>query len=208
MGCKGVQGVIATTPENLFKNYLTLRRSWQKWTQLAKPWTSLHSNLTATVWKLCAQITVGDWQKTNFWKDNWLQGSAPMVHGHSPGLLQTSVTVALNTHWWMRVARPQTFHLKLHCGNLSDCEHRYNRSRHPANCRRRHYRWWFTASGMTFMLESVRPLHILIVIETEYGKPHLLQWKLSGRQNPKNEEVQSNLSVVPYKKGISYSHDN
>jgi hypothetical protein len=24
---------------------------------------------------------------------------------------------------------------------------------------------------MTFMLESVRPLHILIVIETKYGKP-------------------------------------
>lgn len=64
-----------------------------------------------------------------------------------------------------------TFHLKLHCSNLSDCEHRYNRSRHPANCRRRHYRWWFTASGMTFMLESVRPLHILIVIETEHGIP-------------------------------------
>ena len=73
MSCKGAQGV--ATPEigfqslyDLVKNSVTLDKF------ASKP----HCSCEQELWKLCTQITVGDWQKTNFWKDNWLQGSAPM----------------------------------------------------------------------------------------------------------------------------------
>ena len=64
-----------------FNRALRLRWPWYKWTEPNRPWTSMPLKLSVEekeLFKLCTAITVGNGAKTQFWKDRWLQGEAPM----------------------------------------------------------------------------------------------------------------------------------
>lgn len=59
---------------------LRLRWLWFQWDDTDRPWKGSATPCVGSdfaLFEACTKITVGDGSKTLFWKDNWLNGSAP-----------------------------------------------------------------------------------------------------------------------------------
>jgi mannosylglycoprotein endo-beta-mannosidase len=92
-----------------FNRALRLRWPWFKWTDPTKPWSDMDIRLTEgerELFKLCTTITIGNGERTRFWKDRWLQGQAPKDIAPECFRLtwrkNHSVAAALPTGRWMR----------------------------------------------------------------------------------------------------------
>jgi hypothetical protein len=95
-----------------FNRALRLRWLWLKWKDPTKPWTTMNIQLTTAeqaLFKLCTEITIGNGNKTKFWKDRWLNGRAPQDIAPECFRLawrkNHTVAAALPTHRWMRGLR-------------------------------------------------------------------------------------------------------
>jgi hypothetical protein len=95
-----------------FNRALRIRWPWFKRTEPTKPWTSMQLKLTVEeqeLFRLCTAVTVGDGAKTQFWKDRWLHGRAPMDIAPDCFRLawrkNISVQQALSGRKWMRGLR-------------------------------------------------------------------------------------------------------
>lgn len=65
---------------NNFSRALRLRWLWLRWTDPGRPWTAFDIKATTIekeLFKACTSVTVGDGNRTRFWKDSWLDGQAP-----------------------------------------------------------------------------------------------------------------------------------
>ena len=63
-----------------FGRALRLRWLWFKWDDNDRPWKGSATPCAGpdfALFEACTKISVGDGAKTLFWKDNWLNGSAP-----------------------------------------------------------------------------------------------------------------------------------
>jgi mannosylglycoprotein endo-beta-mannosidase len=75
-----------------FNRALRLRWPWLKWVEPTKPWAAMEIKLTEPeqdLFQLCTAISVGNGERTRFWKDRWLNGCAPW--DICPGVFQVGM---------------------------------------------------------------------------------------------------------------------
>ena len=95
-----------------FNRALRLRWMWYRWAAPDKPWTELTIKMSKSeeeLFKTCTIITLGNGKRSRFWKDNWLNGKAPIDIAPAcfrlPRRKNHSVACALQGRRWMRGLR-------------------------------------------------------------------------------------------------------